>query len=281
MATYYIKTAGNDYANGNSDGTAWATISKVNSVSYSPGDQILFNRGDVWQETLVVSSSGTSGYPIIFGAYGTGVLPIITARGTLPGWNTSGNWTDEGGNKWSFGGNYTGNFRLRLWLSGVIANRARYTGDLDAGHNYYYTTDPRHLSDDPYDATPLYELWVYSTDNPAYAEESMEYSGALARVLSISAKDYITFENIDFQGGGGGNSWECGNIENSDNIIFSGCSIGMDAGCYGLKFSYCNNGEISYCTFDTGDVFFDYYNSQSQEDALSLYTVQKTGCHFI
>ncbi|OGC94620.1 MAG: hypothetical protein A2W25_09345 [candidate division Zixibacteria bacterium RBG_16_53_22] len=75
--TYYVKNGGSDGAAGTSDATAWATISKVNSSSFSPGDQILFKRGSTWNENLTPPSSGTSGNPIFFGAYDAGAKPII------------------------------------------------------------------------------------------------------------------------------------------------------------------------------------------------------------
>jgi len=69
---------------------AFATIATVNSYTYTSDDQILFKRGDTWQETLTVPSSGTSGHSIIFGAYGTGNPPTIDGKYT-----TALTWTDR------------------------------------------------------------------------------------------------------------------------------------------------------------------------------------------
>ncbi len=41
---YYVSNAGSDAANGLTTGTSWQTISKVNSVSFNPGDQILLKK---------------------------------------------------------------------------------------------------------------------------------------------------------------------------------------------------------------------------------------------
>jgi parallel beta-helix repeat protein len=76
-ATYYVDTFGNDENDGTTINTPWQTISKVNAVTFQPGDQILFKRGAIWYETLEVSSSGTPGSPIIYGDYGAGDLPVI------------------------------------------------------------------------------------------------------------------------------------------------------------------------------------------------------------
>ena len=90
MTTYYVKTGGSDVAAGTSDSTAWATLSKVRSVSLQPGDSVLFRRGDSWAcanddaGLVFTGRQGTSGNVITFGAYGTGAAdPIIgTAAAT-------------------------------------------------------------------------------------------------------------------------------------------------------------------------------------------------------
>jgi hypothetical protein len=80
-ATYYIDAnSGNDANSGTSTSSAWKTISKVNSKSFSPGDNILFLRGCTWIGTINFNNSGTSSSPIVYGSYGSGVLPIIDAN---------------------------------------------------------------------------------------------------------------------------------------------------------------------------------------------------------
>ena len=80
--TYYISNSGDNNADGLTPATAWATISKVKGSSFSPGDGILFNRGDTWSEQLLIPSSGSaSGGYITFGAYGTGDKPVIDGTG--------------------------------------------------------------------------------------------------------------------------------------------------------------------------------------------------------
>jgi len=77
---YYVKTGGDDNLSGTSDATAWATVSKVNSFTFSPGDNIYFNRGDSWSgNSLYVNVSGNSNNYITYSAYGTGNKPIITS----------------------------------------------------------------------------------------------------------------------------------------------------------------------------------------------------------
>ncbi|MFC1615314.1 MopE-related protein [Patescibacteria group bacterium] len=74
---YYIDSnLGNDGWEG-TEVKPWKTIAKVNSMSFNPGDNILFKRGEIWKEQLTVSSSGESGNRITYGAYGVGENPII------------------------------------------------------------------------------------------------------------------------------------------------------------------------------------------------------------
>jgi hypothetical protein len=86
--TYYVAASGSDTNSGTSGSSPWQTVAKVNASTFLPGDSILFNRGDAWYGTsLVAPSSGSSGSPITFGAYGSGANPIIKGSTAL---STSG-----------------------------------------------------------------------------------------------------------------------------------------------------------------------------------------------
>ena len=81
-ATYYVDaTKGNDTNSGLSPGEAWKSIARVNNSVFKPADYVLFKRGQVWREELIVSSSGSDGQPITFAAYGNGVMPRISGEG--------------------------------------------------------------------------------------------------------------------------------------------------------------------------------------------------------
>ena len=95
--TYYVSSsAGNDANAGTSSATAWQTIAKVNSQTFAAGDSILLKRGDVWNESLAPPSSGTSGNPIMFDAYGTGAAPNLTGYYAIP----ASAWVNVTGNAW-------------------------------------------------------------------------------------------------------------------------------------------------------------------------------------
>jgi hypothetical protein len=94
-ATYYVdNAAGSDSNNGTSTSTPWKTLGKVNGTTFQPGDVVNFKRGSLWTgTTLVVDSSGVSGNPITYQAYGTGNRPQINAPSG--NWNVSINVTGD------------------------------------------------------------------------------------------------------------------------------------------------------------------------------------------
>src|ERR1051326_3901791 len=88
---YFSSVSGDDSrtsTQAQSQSTPWASISKANSFfsSLSPGDSLLFKRGETFAGGFVISRNGSSGSYIGFGAYGTGADPIITGFSTLSSW---------------------------------------------------------------------------------------------------------------------------------------------------------------------------------------------------
>ncbi len=93
--TYYVSSStGNDSNNGTSEAHAWKTLTKVNSFTPKPGDQILFKRGDTWIGGIIVKGFGTASSPVTYGAYGTGANPVISGFASVTA------WTNLGGNIW-------------------------------------------------------------------------------------------------------------------------------------------------------------------------------------
>ncbi len=90
-ATFYVSTSGNDSfstAEAQNRETPWKSLLKVGAQPFSPGDSILFKRGDEWSGTLQISSSGELQNNIYYGAYGIGENPVI--KGTEP---VAGSWS--------------------------------------------------------------------------------------------------------------------------------------------------------------------------------------------
>jgi hypothetical protein len=124
----YISATGSDAANGLTQGTAWQTISKLNASWLSvvaAGDSVLFKRGDVFYGSVIVGRSGTSGNPIIIGAYGVGVKPRITG------------FTDIADNAWTNVGN-------NIWWASFSTNKTLYLvakNDIPIGMGRYPNAD--------------------------------------------------------------------------------------------------------------------------------------------
>ena len=78
-ATYYIDNLNGDDTNtGITNNAPWKSIAKVNEFNFQPGDFILFKTVQIWEEDLIINSSGTEGSPITFGTYGTGEAILRT-----------------------------------------------------------------------------------------------------------------------------------------------------------------------------------------------------------
>ena len=67
MTVYYVRKGGNDSATGTSIANSWASIDRVNSHTFSPGDKILFEGGSVFTGNIYIPVSG-----IIIRSYGRG-----------------------------------------------------------------------------------------------------------------------------------------------------------------------------------------------------------------
>ncbi|MHC4571544.1 MAG: right-handed parallel beta-helix repeat-containing protein [Planctomycetota bacterium] len=79
---YYVSPSGNDANSGTSPGQAWQTISKINSTTFSPSDNIFFEGGQTFGGSLSFSStdSGTAANPVTVGSYGTGRATISSGN---------------------------------------------------------------------------------------------------------------------------------------------------------------------------------------------------------
>ena len=82
MTIYYVNSAtGSDRNNGTGQNSAFATLSKVESLKLKPGDSVLLAKGSVFNEQFDIKYSGTESAPIKIGSYGTGAAPVIHSGG--------------------------------------------------------------------------------------------------------------------------------------------------------------------------------------------------------
>jgi hypothetical protein len=179
--TYYVSAStGSDANSGTSTGAAWQTIAHVNLQTFSAGDSVLFKRGDVWNESLAPGSSGTSGNPIAFDAFGTGTAPNLTGYYAVPG--TA--WVLVAGNAWkaTVPATYsTINFCLfgSIWGTKVAASSSNLTTQWD-----FYLANGF--------------LYVYSVGNPAtfYSGSIVPMALSNLPVININGKTWLTFQHF-------------------------------------------------------------------------------------
>ncbi len=91
-ANYYVSAlSGNDsYSTlqAQNRATPWKSVAGLNQVmnQLAPGDSVLFERGGVYYGTLNIAANGMAGFPVYFGAYGSGANPVITGFTALTNW---------------------------------------------------------------------------------------------------------------------------------------------------------------------------------------------------
>jgi len=204
---YYISSSGDDTNNGLSSSTPWKTITKVNSVTFSAGDNILFNRGDTWRESLIANSGSASGF-ITYGAYGTGPKPKLLGSVTA-----NNGWIDLGSNIWQ----HTG---FAADVGNLIFNDEKSCGvkimsitpTLDTQGEFWYDF-VNHL------------IKIYSVGNPAtfYTNIECVLRGV---IIDINLKSYAIIENLDLRYGNFGIQGET-----TDHIIIRNCDLSYIGGC--------------------------------------------------
>ncbi len=185
---YYVSSSsGNDNADGRSESTAWKTVSKVNKMSFSPGDIISFKKGDVWRESLNINNSGSASAYIVFTSYGSGAKPQFL--GSLP----AANWTNQGNNVWksstSVADPYSGSYKGEIYFTGsdgnIIWGHIKKSVITDLAHEYDWTWASNNI-------------YVYSTTDPGSKYKAIEVSQNDVGI-SLNDKQYIKLDGFDIK----------------------------------------------------------------------------------
>ena len=243
-ADYYVDaTRGDDSNPGINSSLPWKTLAKVTASSFNPGDNIFLKRGEVWEERLQVSSSGESGNPITYTAYGTGPNPKIKCTVTYSNWELileeSGKKIWRGtGIKSSYGAMKDG-VRLPMYLgytySGDRVEKIKWSAPdniSEMKNGLYYA---------PEDSSENFYL-RWDTGNPGTVEIGKQKYG-----IYVKDKNFITIDSIDIYGPGG-SGWSSTRqitIISSDHINVKNCVL-----------SFHNNGGIvardgsTNCTYE-------------------------------
>ncbi|MFA6410043.1 MAG: right-handed parallel beta-helix repeat-containing protein [Candidatus Buchananbacteria bacterium] len=200
--TYYVDaTGGNDTNNGTSPATAWKTIGKVNQYAFdwtkstklNAGDSVLFKRGQVWSETLMIEKiSGTSeSARITFGAYGDSSLPkpIITGSDPVLGWTiydsskhlwqASMVWVNPK-DRWEWDDDFAE--PQMIFVNGTRGTKKTSIGELTAQGDWYFANNV---------------LYLYSANQPTDVQNSTR-TRCIYGTWNANA-DYITLENLELK----------------------------------------------------------------------------------
>lgn len=207
---YYVSsTTGSDLNSGTTTSSAWKTLDKVNSFSFSIGDSILFKRNEIWRGQLI-PQSGLSGANTYYGAYSTGEKPTIL--GSLS-FSESSDWLNVGGNTWKCDTTFSTD------IGNILLDNAT-----SIGVKKWNLTDLQNQNDYWFDLTTN-ELVMYSESNPGSMYSEIEL--ALRRdIINHQSRSFVTFENLGVKYGaahgfGGGNT---------SNIIINSCDISYIGG---------------------------------------------------
>lgn len=174
MTIHYVDfTGGLDANDGLSTGAAWKTISKVNGSTFSAGDQVLFKKGETWREGLVAPSSGSSGNPMIFGAYGSGADPLIKGSDILVK-----TWTSIGSNRWTASQTPTPTV---LFFDGTRGTLVGSQAAVVSAGQWFWAANV---------------LTVFSTSDPATAFTSPGIETVLRTGIDINAKSWVKLQGL-------------------------------------------------------------------------------------
>jgi len=221
---YYVSSSsGNDSTGNGTQVNPWKTFggtgNHVNAGAFVAGDTIYLKRGDVWNEPLIPPSSGTSGNPITFDAYGTGPAPVITAASAIPFAGAS--WTYVSGSTWKA--------TIPTTLGSGTVNLVQF-GNL-YGRKQPYGSGCASSIANKYDWCLVWpSLYAYSPagTNPVstYATDGsivpiIAQASGLA-MISVASKSWLVFQHIKVQ------AFDYMGVSvtgNSDNLVFANIEV--------------------------------------------------------
>jgi hypothetical protein len=275
--SYYVSNAGSDGNSGTTSGTPWRTLAQVNSQTFSPGDAIYLQRGGIWREQLIPPSSGASGNPIKFDAYGSGAAPLITAATPMP-------FADD--NLWTHVDGGNGN----TWKAAIPSSFGTATVNVVQfgkvyGHKQPYGTGCQYSIVSKYDWCLVWPyLYVYS---PAGSKPFVTYASDEAivpivatasglQMIYVNNKSWLTFQHIRVQGF---DYIGVGAVGNSDHLVFANMEAdGMvPAGTTPLGFYVNANPAPGDVQFLNDDAHLNYEGFKFDGAATSITVVNCRG----
>ena len=216
--TYYISTSGSDTNSGMAANQAFKTIAKVNSLNLTPGDQVLFNCGDIWEgEELTIKNSGTQLNPIKIGSNPANCTnkPVISGSKDVSGFASSGaNLYVADLNSGANGGKFTNGIN-QVFGSGNRLQLGRYP-NIDAPEGGYMN-----ITGQPNATTLNFASLPQSFSGGNVHVRGMTWYIENHKILSQSGNQLTTQTNVTCWGGdcslkGGSGAWIDNNLNTLD-----------------------------------------------------------------
>ncbi len=179
MAQYYVSSgSGNDGWAG-TIGAPWKTLNQVWNANLPAGSIINLKRGDRWDEDHTIRNGGTAGNPVVYQAYGSGALPIISGSDKKTGWTFDSNT----GSLKVYAVNVSSMPRC-VWIDGNEGRKQTSKGACDYEFDWYHSSGV---------------LYLCCTDDPDTAYSAVEVQVRDEGIYSINL-NYITLKYLQLQG---------------------------------------------------------------------------------
>lgn len=210
---YYVSNKGSDANDGLSEQTPWATINKVNTASLSPGDKVLFCRGDEWRGESISCIAGVS-----YGAYGNGANPVF--NGSKKNYAVENLWilTDQA-NVYKL----DEKFKVSDDVGNIIFNNGNSCGikvrngfaELTEDLSFYHNNDG-------------YVYLRCDNGNPAKVFSVID---VVPRIKLMEAKAYNVIENLTFKFANYGITTSNHRFGEVDSVEIRDCKFSWIGGC--------------------------------------------------
>lgn len=274
---YYVSNNGNDAADGLTKSTAWKTISKLNTITLSPGDSVFFQATGIWRETLSVKqgSSGT-GKRVYYGRYDSGINPKIlgsikavtwTTTSKANVWQSATTMDDPEDGDWGYPGCiFFENGNSVSW--GVSQTYSAGFTNLNQEFDWTWNSN---------------KLYIYAPTDPNTRYSAVEAAQRdLCMAITNSKSSYIEINGIDMhyarRAGYGCSGYP--EADNQTDVTFKNCNIGYigvkgGAYAYGIE-AFHSNFLVENCTItDCGrrGISFNFYEDPSERGNITIENV--------
>ena len=265
---YYINSnIGDDLNSGLSPTSAWKTLTKVNSYSFSAGDSILFNRGGIWRGQLI-PRGGNKNSNITYSAYGIGDKPLLLGSVNV---SNASDWILIGNNVWQ-----------SVQSSTVDVGNIIFNNGATCGVKKWNSTDLKSQGDYWWDKSGTQKVTIFSISNPAIFYTDIE--AALGNfIVYLQMDSFVVIQNMTFKYGAADGI----EVRNTHHFTLKNCDVSYMGGTElntqqryggGIQFyANSNNNTVEDCRF--WEIYDDGVTNQSNSTVPG--SVKQFNIHYI